>query len=171
MTEPASAAGGQEERAPDGDAARRPSAAPFALWATLLGTLAAVQAGFGGKLLPVLVQGGSAALIAAIALAIFLAPNIRRRRLSGLRTVPELSMASALAAVSMAAMLSGLTIGNWLLIGGGLGLAAALGGLVREHRAEHRARVRTAPAGASRDHAHAAPANTISPDSSRGTRE
>lgn len=118
----------------------RPAAVPLAFWALLLGVLAAVQAGFGGDLLPVLVQGGSAAATGLIAVAIVLASRIERRRASRLRAVPDLSMASALAAVSMAAMLSGVAVGSWLIIGGGLGLTAALGGLARERRAERRAR-------------------------------
>lgn len=123
-----------------GNARWRPAAAPLGFWALLLGVLAGVQAGFGGDVLPVLVQGGSAAVVALIAVAIVLATRIEHRRAAGLRTVPDLSMASALAAVSLAAMLSGVGVGGWLIIGGGLGLAAALGGLAREWRAERRSR-------------------------------
>lgn len=123
-----------------GNARWRPAAAPVAFWALLLGVLAAVQAGFGGGPLPVLVQGGAAAATGLIAVAILLASRIERRRAAGLRAVPDLSIASALAAVSIAAMLSGAAVGSWLIIGGGLGLAAAIGGLAREWRAERRAR-------------------------------
>ncbi len=129
-----------EVRSSSGNACWRPAATPLGFWALLLGVLAGVQAGFGGDLLPVLVQGGSAAVVALIAVVIVLATRIERRRVAGLRTVPDLSMASALAAVSLAAMLSGVGVGGWLIIGGGLGLAAALGGLAREWRAERRSR-------------------------------
>ncbi|MGI8557763.1 MAG: hypothetical protein ACR2ND_05570 [Solirubrobacteraceae bacterium] len=128
----------------------RPAAAPLAVWALLLGTLAGVQAGFGGDLLPVLVQGGAAAATGLIALAVLLGSRIERRRATGVRSVPDLSIASALAAVSLAAMLSGAAVGSWLIIGGGLGLAAAMGGLIREWRAERRAR-EAAVAGRPRD--------------------
>jgi len=133
-------AGSQDSRDDLRDARWRPAAIPLAVWALLLGSLAGVQGAFGGHLLPVLVQGGAAALIAVVALAIVLAPRIARRGAPGLRTVPVLSIASALAAVSIAAILDGASIGSWLIIGGVLGLALAAGGLVREHRAEHRAR-------------------------------
>jgi membrane associated rhomboid family serine protease len=133
-------AGNQDSRDDLRDARWRPAAIPLAVWAMLLGSLAGVQGAFGGRLLPVLVQGGAAALIAVVALAIVLAPRISRRRAPGLRTVPALSIASALAAVSIAAILDGASIGSWLIIGGVLGLALAAGGLAREHRAERRAR-------------------------------
>jgi hypothetical protein len=131
----------EPEARPSGMSARwRPAAAPLAFWALLLGVLAGVQAGFGGAALPVLVQAGGAAAVGLIAVAVVLASRIERRRSSGLRAVPDLSMASALAAFSLAAMLSGAAVGSWLIIGGGLGLAAAIGGLTRERRAERRAR-------------------------------
>lgn len=123
-----------------GDERWRPSAAPLAGWALLLGALAGVQAGFGGQLLPVLVQAGAAALMALIALGIVAAPRLTGHRAPGLRPVPALSLAGALAGVSIAAMLDGASIGTWLIIGGGLGLALAVGGLTRERRAESRAR-------------------------------
>jgi len=122
-----------------GNAGWRPAAAPVAFWALLLGVLAGVQAGFGGGLLPVLVQGGAAAATGLLAVAIVLAARIERRRAARLRTVPDLSIATALAAVSIAAMLSGAAVGSWLTIGG-LGMATAIGGLARERRAERRAR-------------------------------
>lgn len=123
-----------------GDAHPAPAAAPIAGWAVLLGALAGVQAAFGGGLLPVLVQGGAAAASALYAAAIVLLGRIRRRRERGLRAVPDLSVASALAAVSIAAMLCGAAAGIWLTIGGAIGLAAALGGLAREFRAARRDR-------------------------------
>lgn len=132
-----------EDRTPSaGDSRWRPAASPLAFWALLFGGLAGLQAAFGGHLLPVLVQAGGAALIGAIALAIFLSPIGRRRPATALRAVPDLSIAAALAGVSLAAMLAGAAIGTWLIIGGGLGLAAALGGLLRERRAEQRSRLR-----------------------------
>ncbi len=124
---------------PPADSRRRPAAIPFAVWAILLGALAGVQAGFGGQLLPVLVQAGAAALSGMIALGIVLAARTERRRLAGRRTVPELSLASVLATVSLAAMLIGASVGGWLIIGGGLGLVTGAAGLARELRAERRA--------------------------------
>ncbi len=124
---------------PPADARRRPAAIPFAVWAVLLGALAGVQAGFGGHLLPVLVQAGAAALSGTIALGIVLAARTERLWLAGRRTIPELSLAGVLATVSLATMLIGASVGGWLIIGGGLGLAAAAAGLVRELRAERRA--------------------------------
>ncbi|MGI8430447.1 MAG: hypothetical protein ACR2OB_14365 [Solirubrobacteraceae bacterium] len=125
--------------APRTDAGWWPAAGPLGAWAILLGILAGVQGAFGGNLLPVLVQGGAAALVGAVALAIALMARVRARRASSRRQVPELSLPSALGAVSVAAMLSGATVGSWLIVGGGIGLAAAAGGLLRERRAERRA--------------------------------
>jgi hypothetical protein len=123
------------------DAAYRPSAAPLAFWAVLLGALAALQAGFGGLLLPVLVQAGAAALIGLIALAIFVGSIVGRSGgQPGRRMVPDLSLATVLTTVSVAAMLAGATVGTWLILGGFLGLMLGTGGLLREHRAVHRSR-------------------------------
>ncbi|HWH10963.1 MAG TPA: hypothetical protein VG165_07540 [Solirubrobacteraceae bacterium] len=127
-------------RRPVEDAAYRPAAAPLAFWAILLGALAALQAGFGGKSLPVLVQAGAAGLIGLIALALAAGPRILRRRAGGLRLIPDLSLATPLAAISLAAMLAGATVGTWLILGGFLGLLVGIGGVVREHRAQRRAR-------------------------------
>ncbi len=94
-----------------GDARNAPAAVPIAGWALLLGVLAAVQAAFGGGLLPVLVQGGAAAATALYAGAIVLVARARRRRERGLRAVPEISVASTLAAVSITALLCGAAVG------------------------------------------------------------
>lgn len=118
------------------DARWRPAAVPFALWAVLLGIAAGVHAGFGGHVLPVLIQGGGAAVAGAIAIGILLADRLRSRPAGRRRAVPGLSLATALVAVSIAAMVCGAAVGGWLIIGGGLGLAAGVGGLVREHRAQ-----------------------------------
>jgi hypothetical protein len=127
-------------RAPGEDAPWRPSAAPFVFWALLLGGLAVLQAAFGGQWLPVLVQAGAAAAAGLIGLAILISPRLVRRRAAGLRTVPDMSLASALVAISSAAMLAGLSVGSWLILGGVLGLGAGGGGLIREHRAARRTR-------------------------------
>jgi hypothetical protein len=128
-------------RPPEEDAPWQPSALPFVFWAILLGGLAALQAGFGGHSLPVLVQAAAAATTGLIGLAILISPRIARRRAAGLRTIPDLSLASALAGISLAAMLAGASVGSWLIIGGFLGLAAATAGLIRERRFERRTRV------------------------------
>lgn len=131
---------GAMTRPPAEDAPWQPSAAPFAFWALLLGALAALQAGFGGRSLSVAVQTAAAATTGLIGLAILISPRVIRRRAAGLRTVPDLSLASALVAISIAAMLAGASVGSWLTLGGFLGLTAGTGGLIREHRGERRAR-------------------------------
>ncbi|HEY5197052.1 MAG TPA: hypothetical protein VIJ51_08500 [Solirubrobacteraceae bacterium] len=132
---------GAMTRPPDEDAPWQPSAAPFVFWAVLLGGLSALQAGFGGRSLPVLVQAGAAAATGLIGIVILISPRVIRRRAAGLRTVPDLSLASALVGISLAAMLAGASVGSWLILGGFLGVAAGTGGLVREHRFERRTRV------------------------------
>ncbi|MGI8802019.1 MAG: hypothetical protein ACR2KV_07575 [Solirubrobacteraceae bacterium] len=119
----------------------RPSAAPFGFWAVLLGALAGLQAAFGGSTLPVLLQAAAATVSGSISLGLLLASRRQRRRPGRRLAVPELSMPTPLAAISVAAIVSGATIGSWLIIGGVLGLVLAGGGLVREHRAERRARL------------------------------
>lgn len=117
------------------------SAAPFAFWAVLLGALAAVQAGFGGKSLPVLVQTAAAAVSGLIALALITGPLIVRRRAGAARAIPDLSLSTALVAISLAATLAGATVGTWLILGGFLGLVLGACGLIREYRAQRRARL------------------------------
>lgn len=137
--------------APPADARWPPAAIPFAVWAVLLGASAGLQAGFGGHLLPVLLQAGAAAVGGMIAVGILLAARVQRRTAAGRRVIPELSLATVLVAVSIAAMVTGASIGGWLIIGGGLGLAAGTWGMVREYRAQRRAWSAAPPAAGEQD--------------------
>ncbi len=150
-TPPERGAQPDEVAPPLADARRLPAAIPFAVWAVLLGASAGVQAGFGGHLLPVLLQAGAATVGGLIAVGILLAARVRRRMAGGRRVIPELSLATVLVAVSIAAMVTGASIGGWLIIGGGLGLAAGTGGLVREYRAQRRAGRVASPAAGEQD--------------------
>jgi hypothetical protein len=140
-------------RPPDEDAPWQPSAVPFVFWALLLGGLAALQAAFGGHALAVLVQAAAATATGLIGLAILISPRVKRPRAAGLRAVPDLSLASALVGIALAAMVAGASVGSWLILGGFLGLTAGTGGLIREHRAERRARRAMAAASAGRSEA------------------
>jgi hypothetical protein len=122
------------------DASARPSATAFVFWGLLLATLAALQAAFGAGLLPVLVQAGAGTAGVAAGIAI----RASRGRRPGARAIPDLSLASPLAALSVAAIVCGAAVGSWLIIGGTLGLGLALTGLVRERRGERRAARRDA---------------------------
>lgn len=117
-------------------ASPRPAAAPFVVWGLLLGALAGLQAAFDGGLLAVLVQAGAGAVALTVGVAILLAG---RQRPAGPLAVPELSLASALAGISAAAIVCGATVGSWLVVGGVLGLGLAGAGLTRERRAQQRA--------------------------------
>ncbi len=108
---------------------------PLAVWAAMLGALAGLQAGFGGRSLPVLLQAGGAVLCGLIALAIALLTRIERRHFERGRPIAELSLPTALAGVSLASILNGTTVGSWLMIGGVLGLALAGSLLWRGRRA------------------------------------
>jgi hypothetical protein len=119
---------------------------PLAAWAALLGALAGLQAGFGGRSLPVLLQSGAAVLCAVIALAIALLARVERRHFERGRPIAELSPPTALAGISLAAVLDGTTVGSWLMIGGVLGLALAGSLLWRARRVLRRAA--SSPAGA-----------------------
>jgi hypothetical protein len=108
---------------------------PLATWAAMLGALAGVQAGFGGRSLPVLLQTGAAVLCGLVALAIALLTRIERRHFERGRPITELSLPTALAGVSLACVLNGTTVGSWLIIGGVLGLALSVSLLWRGRRA------------------------------------
>jgi drug/metabolite transporter (DMT)-like permease len=108
------------------------------VWALLLGVNTAVMATvFHENPTSVWLLGGAAAATAIVALLLW----VRRRRAAGEdpdaeRRVTEVSVASALVGTALALMLLGAQFGVWLvLIGGGL-LAAGLGGVARELRAE-----------------------------------
>ncbi len=112
---------------------------PLAAWAAMLCALAGLQAGFGGRSLPVLLQAGAGVLCGLIALAIALLTRVERRQFERGAPLAELSLPTALAGVSLASVLNGTTVGSWLIIGGVLGLALA-GSLLWRGRRANRAR-------------------------------
>jgi hypothetical protein len=106
--------------------------APLVLlaWALLLAMNTTVLVVLGGDALEIALLGGAAAGVAVLAVL-----AAWRRRSDAVRTLPDLSLPSALAAMAVAGLVVGSELGTWLiLIAGGL-LALALGGLVREGRA------------------------------------
>ena len=107
-------------------------------WGGLLAALAAMLWIWSpGDEVAVAVLGGAA--VATLVLGVMLA-LVERRAPSEprARLLPDLSPATALVAIALAAMLVGADAGLWLfLLGCGL-LAFGLGGLVRERRAERR---------------------------------
>jgi hypothetical protein len=110
------------------------------VWAAMLGILTAVQLQY-LHLLPVLLLGGAAAGMAALAGAIALVLAARRRRAPdplAPRALPDLSPPTVVGAVGLCALAAGAKVGAWLAIGGGglIALAAVL--LARELRGQRR---------------------------------
>jgi len=105
-------------------------------WGALLGVNTAVLIALGGDELPVLMLGGSAAGSALVGLALLAR---RRRREDERRAVPDLSPPAALAAASVAGLVLGAELGQWLILLSAGGLALALGGLLRELRRSRQA--------------------------------
>jgi hypothetical protein len=119
----------------------RPGVA-FLVWAVFLGVLAAVLWAVFEQLdvLSVLMPAFAVALTVAIAAGGAGAARRAARRALDLEADPDTSWSAVLAGVAFALVLLGLEVGTFLvLVGGGL-LALALGGLLREWRAERRAR-------------------------------
>jgi chromate transport protein ChrA len=117
----------------------RPGVA-FVVWALLLGVLAAVLwAVFEEEdLLSVLMPAFAVGLTIALALGGWRAAARAARRAFEPQPNPDTSWSAALLGVAVAVVLVGLEVGTFLVfIGAGL-LAFALGGLVREWRAERR---------------------------------
>lgn len=107
-------------------------AAALAFWSGLLAVWAAVLAVWYPDSRAWLLLFGAAAVMAAFAVAVQLAPQAA----AGRRTVPLLSPPAAVLAWAVAIAVTGFAFGLWLLLIG-LGLVAlAAGGLVREWRAE-----------------------------------
>jgi hypothetical protein len=108
-----------------------------ALWAGMLALLCAVMALFGdiGRIAPLLL-GGAALGVLVLALVAALAGQ----RGGAERFVPDSSLATVGVAFGVALLVGGAEVGPWMLgIGAGV-LALGLAGLVREQRAERRAR-------------------------------
>ncbi len=106
-------------------------------WGCLLAGLAGLLASFPLDVEAVALLGGAAAsvLVAATVALLTGRDGTPRER----RAIPDLSLATPLAAVALCSLVVGAEVGLWLiLIGAGL-LALALGGLIREGRAQRRA--------------------------------
>jgi len=119
----------------------RPGVA-IVVWALLLGVLAAVLwAVFEEEdLLSVLMPAFAVGLTAALALGGWRTAAHAARRAFEPQADPDTSWPAVLAAIALSLVLLGLEVGTWLvLIGAGL-LALGAGGLLREWRAERRAR-------------------------------
>jgi peptidoglycan/LPS O-acetylase OafA/YrhL len=113
----------------------REGAVAILAWAVLLAALAAMLWIWTEDAIPIAMLGGAAVATAALGLV----AALRRRRREGLRAVPDLSLATALVGVALAAMLAGAEAGLWLVyVGGGL-LALGAGGVARELLAARRA--------------------------------
>lgn len=112
----------------------------FVLWGVFLAILAAITAPFGPDLFTYGMLGASALFIVATGVGLLLLSRRepestpRRRRL-----LPELSYSAMLLGIALSTLALGAELGLWLvLIGAGL-CVLAIGGLVREWRAESEA--------------------------------
>lgn len=114
----------------------RPGAV-VAVWGCLLAGLAILLATFPLDVEAVALLGGAAASMLLLALLVLVAE--RPPRSEDRRAIPDLSLATPLAGIALCSLVVGAEVGLWLiLIGAGL-LTLALGGLVREGRAQRRA--------------------------------
>jgi O-antigen/teichoic acid export membrane protein len=104
-----------------------------AVWGGFLCATTALQALFSGTdRYTVLLLGGAAAGVLVLALVATLTGEARERR----RPIPDLSVATAIAAAGVAAMVLGAELGTWLLLIGAGVAAGGLASLVRERRGE-----------------------------------
>jgi hypothetical protein len=120
----------------------RRAGAPVVVWAVMLATLAVVlwavfvQTDYLSVLMPAFAVAGT---VVIAVLAWRRAGRRTPRAILAGEPSPDLSYASVLLAIAVSIAVLGLEVGTFLcLIGGGLGLLA-IGGLVREWRAERRA--------------------------------
>jgi len=114
----------------------------FLVWAALLAVLATVLWAVFAQLdrLSVLMPAVAVGLTAAIALVGWRAARRAAARAFLAQPDPDTSWSAVLAGISLVLVLMGLEVGTFMIfIGAGLFVAAA-GGLVREWRAERRAR-------------------------------
>jgi len=119
---------------------RRPGVVVL-VWAAFLGVLATVLWAVFGEVdyLSVLMPAFAVALAGLIALGGAGQARRAARRALEAQPDPDVSWPAVLAAIALALALLGLEVGTFLIfVAGGLGLLA-LGGLVREWRAERRA--------------------------------
>ena len=110
----------------------RRSAGLLLVWAVLLGVNTAVLVALGGDALPVGLLGGAAVGTAILAAVVALRARPAEERWS----VTEASPAAALASVAVAGLVVGAELGLWLLLIAAGALVVAVGGLVRERRAQ-----------------------------------
>lgn len=120
----------------------RPSVV-LSVWAGMLGVIALVEwtvFSHGHPDYYLLVAMPAFAIVGTLAFAAAAWLRVRHSDPSRTVAVTELSAPSALTGIAVSAVMIGLHVGLWLvLIGAGL-LAAGLGGLIRELRAEPRSR-------------------------------
>jgi hypothetical protein len=95
-------------------------------WAALLGLWTAVQLLFSPPLITLALLGG-----AAVAVLVFALVFARERRP---RSAPQLSWATPLLALGVAALISGAELGTWCLLLGALITACGLATLLAEER-------------------------------------
>jgi hypothetical protein len=110
----------------------RGSAAVLLAWAVLLGINTGVLVALGGDVLPVALLGGAAVGTAVLAAVV----AVRARRDDERWAVTSASPAAALAAIALAGLVLGAELGLWLLLISGGALLLAIGGLLRERRAQ-----------------------------------
>ena len=112
----------------------------FVLWGVFLAVLAAVTAPFDPDVYTFGLLGGSALFIVALGVVVLLSGGgAEQARGPRPHLRPGLSYPSMLLGLGLAALALGAELGLWLaLVGAGM-CAFAVGGLVREWRAEHQA--------------------------------
>jgi hypothetical protein len=131
MGDRVAAAARQLRRAAAADPLARAAAGPgggmkvLLAWAGLLALWTAVQLAFSPDPLTVILLGGSAAGVAALAL-------VARAARARAEPAPDLSPATVLTALGVGALLSGTELGPWCLALGGLMTAAGIAGLIAE---------------------------------------
>jgi hypothetical protein len=101
--------------------------AVVALWAGLLALWTVVQLVFSPEPIIVILLGGTALAVGALALITRAARGRGRER-----EPPDLSFATVLVALGVTALVSGAELGQWCLALGGLLTAAGIAGLVAE---------------------------------------
>jgi hypothetical protein len=110
------------------------------LWGLFLAVLTAVTAPFDVDVYTFTLLGGSALFIIALGLVVLIAGRpVERAAGRGVRVRSGLSYPSTLLGVGLAALALGAELGLWLVLIGAGACAIAIGGLIREWRAEHRA--------------------------------
>jgi hypothetical protein len=110
----------------------RPAALVVGGWGLLLGVNAAVLAVWTSDPLPPALLGGAAVASGLLGLAML------ARGREAPRVIPDLSLASALVGVALAAMVVGAEVGVWLVLVGAGMLLFGLAGLARERIAVRR---------------------------------